>query len=278
MLFFLLRVLLVPLAVAVGTLAQRRFGDAVGGLVIALPIASLPLLWLVALQHGTGFASSMTSALLVGSVAEAVVLWIYAHFTVRFSPSAALAGALGVFALAAGAVDVLKLSAILAGVLTAIGFAVALRWWPATARVSSVSHGPSRLWLRIIVATLLTMVIASLAGRLGPVLSGLIDALPATSLMMAFLTHQEQGSPASSHFLYGVTRGSFSYLASMIVLAELLRTRDLPLAFGAAMVVALIVQGSLQAYDTFMKRTATTAGPVGDITSRVDEPVALLVS
>jgi hypothetical protein len=277
MLFFLLRVLLVPLAVAVGTLAQRRFGDTVGGLVIALPIASLPLLWLVALQHGTGFASSMTSALLIGSVAEAVVLWLYAHFTVRFSPFAALGGALGVFALAAGAVDVLKLSAILAGVITAIGFAAALRWWPAVPQVSpSASQGPSRLWLRIIVATLFTMAIASLAGRLGPILSGLIDALPATSLMMAFLTHQEQGSPASSHFLYGVTRGSFSYLASMIVLAELLRTRDLPLAFGVAMIVALIVQGSFQVYDTVVKRTTAHVPSADDRVAASGEPRAVL--
>jgi hypothetical protein len=277
MLFFLLRVLLVPLAVIVGTTAQRRFGDAVGGLVIGLPLASLPLLWLVALQHGIGFVISMTSALLVGSVAEAVVLWLYAHFTVRFSPSFALVGALGVFALAASAVDLLKLSAILAGVITAIGFAVALRWWPATRSVSSSARGPSRLWLRVVVATLFTMVIASLAGRLGPVVSGLIDALPATSLTMAFLTHQEQGSHASSHFLYGVTRGSFSYLASMFVLAELLRTRDLSLAFGAAMLVALIVQGSFQAYDALMKRTAAGARPVEDVTSRGGGASAVLV-
>ncbi|MGC2486316.1 MAG: hypothetical protein WA359_08745 [Acidimicrobiales bacterium] len=277
MLFFLLRVLLVPLAVVAGTLAQRRFGDAVGGLVIGLPLASLPLLWLVALQHGTGFASSMTSALLVGSVAEAVVLWLYAHFTVRFAPSTALVGALGVFALAAGTVDVLKFSAILAGVITAIGFGAALRWWPATQGVSSPVQGPSRLWLRIIVATVFTMVLVSLAGRLGPVLSGLIDALPATSLMMAFLTHQEQGSHASSHFLYGVTRGSFSYLASMIVLAELLRTRNLPLAFGAAMLVALLVQGSFQAHDTLMKRTPTTVNSVESDEKRGADSAAVLV-
>ena len=72
-----------------------------------------------------------------------------------------------------------------------------------------------------------TSFIVALAGRLGPVLAGLIDALPAMSLMMAFTTHQDHGSGASSRFLHGVTRGSFSYLAAMIVLAELLRTGDL---------------------------------------------------
>lgn len=92
---------------------------------------------------------------------------------------------------------------------------------------------------------------------------------------MAFLTHQEQGSHASSHFLYGVTRGSFSYLASMIVLAELLGTRNLPLAFGAAMLVALIVQGSFQAYDTLVKRA--TAPRLVDGVTPSDESTAVLV-
>jgi uncharacterized membrane protein (GlpM family) len=219
----------------------------------------------------------MTDALLVGSVAEAVVLWLYAHFTIRFSPSSALLGALGVFAVGAGAVDALKLSAIVAGGVTAIGFAVALRWWPATRSVASSVHGPSRLWLRAAVATLFTLVIAALAGRLGPVLSGLIDALPATSLMMAYLTHHEQGSHASSHFLYGVTRGSFSYLASMIVLAELLTTRDLPLAFGTAMIVALVVQCSFQVYDTMVKRPTITARAADDVSTHDNEADAVLV-
>src|ERR1700679_1702297 len=152
MVFFLFRILLAPLAVVAGSLAQRRFGHAVSGLIIGLPLAGLPLLWLVALQHGTACASSMTSALLVGSIAEAVVLWLYARLTIHLSPSLALIGALGAFALAAEAVNLLKLSAVLAGLLTAIGFAVALRWWPATPTNSTSANGRSRLWLRVVLS------------------------------------------------------------------------------------------------------------------------------
>jgi hypothetical protein len=101
-----------------------------------------------------------------------------------------------------------------------------------------------------------TLVLVSLAGRLGPVLAGLIDALPAMSLMMAFMTHQEHGPGASSRFLHGVTRGSFSYLAAMLVLAELLHTGNFLLAFSAALAAALVVQGSIQIYDTVTKRVA----------------------
>jgi hypothetical protein len=199
----------------------------------------------------------MTGALLVGSIAEAVVLWLYARLTIHLSPALALVGALGSFALAAEAVNLLRLSALLAGLITAVGFAAALRWWPDAAKDNTSPEGRSQLWLRVVLSAVFTVVLVALAGRLGPVLAGLIDALPAMSLMMAFTTHQDHGSGASSRFLHGVTRGSFSYLAAMIVLAELLRTGNLLLAFTAALVAALIVQGSIQAYDTLTKRTRT---------------------
>jgi hypothetical protein len=253
MFFLLLRILLAPLAVLVGTIAQRRFGHAISGLIVGLPLTSLPLLWLVALQHGTAFASSMTGALLVGSIAEAVVLWLYARLTMHLSPTLALGGTLTAFALVAGAVNFLKLSAILAAIITAIGFAIALRLWPSNADQKSPQSGRSRLWLRLVLSAVFTLVIVSLAGRLGPVLSGLVDALPAMSLMMAFMTHQDHGANASSTFLHGVTRGSFSYVVAMLVLAETLRSGNLVLAFTSAMVAALVVQAGVQAFDSMPK-------------------------
>ena len=75
MLFLILRILIGPLGVFGGTLAQRRLGHAMGGLIIGLPLTSLPLLWLVALQRGGSFTGSMTDALLIGSIVEGLVLW-----------------------------------------------------------------------------------------------------------------------------------------------------------------------------------------------------------
>jgi hypothetical protein len=250
MFFLLLRILLAPLAVLVGTVTQRRFGHAISGLIVGLPLASLPLLWLVALQHGTAFASTMTGALLVGSIAEAVVLWLYARLTMHVSPVVALGGTLAAFALVAGAVNFLKLSAILAAIITAVGFAIALRLWPSNAKDTTPQSGRSRLWLRLVLSAVFTLVIVSLAGRLGPVVSGLVDALPAMSLMMAFMTHQEHGANASSTFLRGVTRGSFSYVVAMLVLAETLRAGSVMLAFALAMGAALTVQAGVQAVDS----------------------------
>jgi hypothetical protein len=105
--------------------------------------------------------------------------------------------------------------------------------------------------LRVSISAGFTLFLVTSAGRFGAGLSGLLAALPMMSLVMAFVTHQELGANASAQFLRGVTRGSFSYVASMFVLAELLRTGDIAMAFLLATIVALVVQGVVQAFDTF---------------------------
>jgi hypothetical protein len=217
----------------------------------------------------------MTGALLVGSIAEAVVLWLYARLTMHVSPMFALGGTLAAFAFVAGAVNYLKLSAILAALITAAGFALALWLWPSNARDTASTSGRSRLWLRLVLSAVFTLVIVSLAGRLGPVVSGLVDALPAMSLMMAFMTHQDHGAHASSTFLRGVTRGSYSYLVAMLVLAETLRGGNLLLAFALAMGAALAVQAGVQVFDSLASpsRSATLAARDEDVESSVSHDV-----
>ena len=70
-----------------------------------------------------------------------------------------------------------------------------------------------------------------------------------TTMLMAFMTHQEQGPHAApaSRFMRGVSRGSFSYVASMVVLAAVLKTGDVALAFGLSVAAALVVQLGVQA-------------------------------
>ena len=259
MLLLLLRVSIAPLIVVGGTLVQRRFGNAISGLVIGLPLTSLPLLWLVALQHGGTFASSMSGAILVGATAQVVVIWVYAFLAVRLPPALAMVGALGTFALTIAALHLLDLSVLFSTVLAAAGFAVALHWWPRT-DFTSQETGRYRLALRVVLSAGFTLFVVTLAGRIGPGFSGLIAALPMMSLVMAFFTHQELGANASAQFLHGVTRGSFSYVASMFVLAEMLRTGQVGPAFLCAIAVALVVQLGVQSWDTFpsLKRALST--------------------
>ena len=241
MLFLLLRIICAPLAVLIGTLAQRRFGHAIGGLVVGLPLVYLPFLWLVSLQYGVAFAHTMTVSLLIAASAEVALLWSFAAMTRRFSSSTSLVSALVVFGCIATAIEVLHLSIVVGAVLALTSFAVALRWWPDASDVT-LQQGTSRLTLRLVVSTVFTVALISLAGRLGATLSGALDAIPLTSLMMALFTNHEHGAGASSQFLRGVTKGSFSYVASMIVLAALLRPGHGLDAFSASLGAALLVK------------------------------------
>ena len=250
MFLLLLRVCIVPLIVVGGTLAQRRFGNAVGGLLIGLPLTSLPLLWLVALQHGDDFASSMSGAIVLGASAQVVVIWVYAALAPRISPTLALCGALGSFVFMIGALNLLNLSVVLASVVATVGFAVALYWWPHT-ESGSEETGRYRLVLRVVISAGFTLFLVTLAGRIGPGFLGLIAALPMMSLTMAFVTHRELGANASAQFLHGVTKGSFSYVASMLVLADMLRTGDIGVAFLCATGVAVVIQLAVQSLDAF---------------------------
>src|ERR1700728_3443774 len=130
MLILVLRIVIGPLGVLGGTVAQRRLGPAVGGLVIGLPLTSLPLLWLVALQRGGTFTGSMTNAILIGSISEGFVLWGYVKMTARCAPMVSLFGALGVFAVSVMTIGMFHFSAVIAGLLTSAGLGLALRWWP----------------------------------------------------------------------------------------------------------------------------------------------------
>jgi hypothetical protein len=64
-----LKITLAPALVVAATLAARRWGDRVGGIVIAIPIVAGPVLLVLALDHGRAFVQHAATGALVGIVA-----------------------------------------------------------------------------------------------------------------------------------------------------------------------------------------------------------------
>ncbi len=243
-----LRLVSAPLVILLATMAQRRFGHAVSGLIVGLPLTSLPLLWLVALGHGTPFAGSMSTALLTASCAQMALIWSYARLARHYSPVVAAAGSVTVFTVLALLTDALHPSAPLAAFLGVASCVLALRAWPEF-DAAPVVDGRYRVGLRVTLVTLFTVIVVSFAGWMGPQLAGLVAALPALSLVMAIVTHRELGGGATSHFLHSVTRGSVAYVVSMLAMTELLRAGQLALAVVVTLLVALAVQAVLHLSD-----------------------------
>jgi hypothetical protein len=226
----------------------------------------------------------MSASLLAAAAAEVALMWCFAFLAQRRSAIWSALASLGAFAGVAAVLEVLHVSIILSALVAVLSFALALVLWPRTLPTEHV-FGKPRLALRLTVVAVFTVIVISFAGRLGASLSGMIDAIPLTSLMMAFFTRREMGADASSAFLRGVTKGSFSYVASMLVLAEMLRTGAVLEAFAMSLLAALLVQvvilsGTALAHLVRVasaQRAAATVTVTVTVTTDVDQPLELHV-
>src|SRR5215470_12865337 len=160
----LLKLLLTPLLIAAASLAGRRWGPAVGGWFVGLPLTSGPIALFLALDHGAGFAAAAAA----GSLAGAAFCVAYAAGALAGWP-AALAAATAAFALAAALVQraPFSLGALALGAIAA--FALAL--WLLPRRRTTAAPPPPPAWdlpARMVITTVLVLGITGAATMLGP--------------------------------------------------------------------------------------------------------------
>jgi hypothetical protein len=264
----LLRITLAPLLILVGSLAQRRWGQAVGGRLIGLPLTSLPLLFLLSLSQGSAFAAGATRASLAGGMAQSAWCLVYAWTARRHRPAAALAVATGVFVALGAGLDLLPLPTLVAAGLSAGSIVAALVLWPApgdpaTAGAAARSDVP----VRMVAATLFTLALTESASSLGARPAGLVGALPLLTVVLAVATHRRDGAVAANRFLRGVMAGSFSVVAALAVLALALPHAGLAVSFLTAIVASVLAQivptGRPRAFPPRSRRRATTPSASG---------------
>jgi uncharacterized membrane protein (GlpM family) len=241
LLFFKLSV--TPLLIVGLTLAARRWGPKVGGLLTGLPLASGPILAFLALQHGLGFAARAALGTLSGIASVAVFCLAYATAARRWPwPVCALAGA-GSFLALTTILRPLRWELIPATALTLAVLSLVLYLLPQPALVSARRQPPRwDLPCRAGVTTLFVVVLTSLSSTLGPRLSGLLAPFPAFALVLAAFTHAQQGATGSIVFLRGIVLASFAscgfFLASCLSLPRLGLAATLALATLLALFIS----------------------------------------
>ena len=238
-----LKLVLTPALIGVATLVGRRWGQAVGGWLVGLPLTSGPVVLFLALEHGTSFAASATQGSLRGVVAEAGFALAYAWIAQRQAlPLAFLAGSLGFavtgFVMQSLAPAPVLLVAIVIGALT-----LALRLMPGfTGRTPAVPPQRWDLPARMVTATLLVLALTTAAGWLGPQLSGLLSTFPLFASVLTVFAHHAQGKAAATNVLRGLLMGLFSFAAFFVALGATIERLGIAPAFAAAIAAALAVQ------------------------------------
>jgi uncharacterized membrane protein (GlpM family) len=242
---FLLKLLVTPTLIGAASLAGRRWGQGVGGVIVALPLTSGPIAFFLVLEHGPGFAAGAALGSLAGALAQGVFCLGYAALAFRGGwPAAFAVGALA-FAAAGAALQALALPLWPLTALVMGGLGVAMLLMPRGAEARRPSPPPR--WdipARMVVATALVLALTAAAATLGSRLSGLLATFPVYAGILAVFAHGQDGPGPATRALRGLLAGLFGFGAFFVVLAALIERAGTLRAFAAALAVTLVLQGA----------------------------------
>jgi hypothetical protein len=249
----ILELLVAPALVGASTLAARRWGQQIGGLVSAFPAIVGPVLLIAALEHGPAFAARAAGGTLLGLVALSAFVLVYGRVATRAAWPGTLAAAWAAAAVAATAAG--AIGADLAGALAAatVSLVVAHRLLPDAPAASAAepaldaAQTPTLaarwdLPLRMALTALLVAALSAAAAAFGPVAGGILAALPVLASVLAVFTHERHGPAALAELLRGMLRGMAGFVVFCALVAALLERSGIAAAFAFAALAAVAAQ------------------------------------
>jgi hypothetical protein len=243
----LVELVLAPALVGAATLAARRWGAAIGGLVSAFPAIVGPVLLIAAHEHGSAFAAKTASGTLLGLVALSGFAIAYGRTALvagwRASLAAGWAIAAGI-AVLLGTVQAGPLAGLLAATLSLLA---ARRALPGSAAKRATTPVPPPRWdlaLRMVLTAVLVVSLTAAASRLGPVVGGVLAALPALASILAVFTHEQHGARAVVLLLRGMLSGMAGFVVFCAVVAVLVDRAGVGATFTVAALAAVCVQAA----------------------------------
>jgi hypothetical protein len=240
------KLFLAPSFVAGASLAARRFGTRVGGLIAGLPVVAGPILLVYALAHGRAFAAVAAAGTLLGLVSLIAFVVVYARLAGRVSWGASMIAGWLAFAISTALFSAVSLPAGAALGVAAAGLAAGLYCVPRP-RSQPGAHPPPPPWdlpLRAGCALVLVLALTAVAGWLGPQLSGLLAPFPIIATVLSIFTHAQRGTDELLRLLRGLIGGYGAFALFCFALSLCLRRFDIATAFALAAAVALLTQGA----------------------------------
>lgn len=244
---FYLKLLVTPLLMLFISLAARRWGTRVGGLLSGLPITSALVMLFLCLEQGTAFAFRAVPGALAGIAAIQATYLFYFLVTRRVSVLLGCIGALlfyGVAALLIGSLGVPLLS-----IGVALGLVAVIVWVTASGSATDATrYVPMPRWIipmRMLTATLLLLAITAGADWLGPGASGLLAPIPIVAWPLAVFTHVQGGRHELAAIVRGNAIGAIGVIGFYLTLDYMILQWGIFLTIGAAVVLAVLITTAL---------------------------------
>lgn len=240
-----LKLILAPLIIGSASLAGRRWGPAVSGWIVGMPLTSGPVVFFVALSHGATFAESSVLGVLSGGISLVLYALTYAWVATRFPWYVAFVGSFIVFSLSTLFLQNITVSLWFIVPVVVAAILIGLTYMPK----GEVEPGESKLsqWdipVRILIGTSFIFLLTGIAPFIGSRLTGLLTTIPLYVTILSIFAHRDYGPAAAAHVLRGLLYGMFAFTGFFFVLSLLIEETSLGVSFGLAVLAALTIQGT----------------------------------
>jgi hypothetical protein len=252
------KILLSPLCVVAVSLAGRRWGPAVAGLLGGLPVVAGPILLVETLLHGRDFGAEAAAGTLLGLAALTAFVVVYGRVAATVGPVPSVLCGWTAFLLGVAVLSLVTPAPMLSLVFVAACFALGLRLLPAAPSSPPAVATPPwwDLPARALAALGLVLALTAVSGALGPHLSGLLAPFPIITSVLAVFTHAHGGFAQAGVLLRNFLFGFYGFAAFCFALAVALPALSTAAAFGLATAAALAVQAT-----TFALRSQLRPAP-----------------
>jgi hypothetical protein len=242
--------LIAPLLVGGSTMACHRWGERLGGLLSGFPAVVGPVLLIVALGRGSAFTARAANGTLLGLVGLAGFVLAYSR-TARYGRwGMSLVAGWACAGATATAVTLWGESLAFPDGLAAAGISLAIAYRlmpPSPTPMLQPETMPARRNIPLRMAATAALVVALTAATelFGPLIGGVLAALPILASVLAVFTHRDQGPAAAITLLRGMVTGMPCFVGFCAVVAILVVPLGVAVAFAAATVAAVAQQAAV---------------------------------
>ncbi|MGV6983366.1 hypothetical protein [Providencia hangzhouensis] len=237
---FVFKVVITPLLLLTASLAARRWGESIGGLIVGLPLTSGPISFFLALEYGTEFATQATLGSLSATAAQACFAVVF-YFLVAYGCCKALIIATLTFSVTAYILQVSQLSQSMLFIIDILIMMIAMIFIP-NVPVNFKKLSPPRWDLPARMLLIAVVGVTLIAPFIGAGASGVLASHPFMASILAVFSYIMINAQAAQRVMRGLVAGLFSFAVFFYSLSLVLPKFNLFAAYTIAIICALIVQ------------------------------------
>lgn len=235
---------MMPIVIGGVTLASKKWGNLVGGMIASLPWIAGPVILFFTIEQGVDFTISSIKGVMIGIIGVLAFCFVYIYSAIKFSWYVSLILAyLGflITTLLLNAVESfmnLNVWYITSIILSLIGIMI----FPKLEKHSGLNQTLKYdIYLRMIIITVFVTLITYLAKILGPTWSGILTPFPIITAILAAFTHYTQGAYGTSIILRGMLTGFIGFATFLFLQALLLPIYTIPVSFAIGFLVNIVL-------------------------------------